>query len=314
MSVLKDLLPLLRAYAEVKDQPGYELRGHRWHAKGGGDHLGHLRETYQDAAGLPRTPLTQIKKIHEPFSAAVGAAYDALPTYDPAALPAYEALVKEVGAQAQHLHDAGYRYTLHYDPHEPYSDSHAMRADLHGNGHMHVFATASGFGDEPFEHHYKLENGQNVPIVPEPNPMLQHVPGLSTPERPVLANDLFRFVHDAFGHGIHPHQFGPLGEDNAYREHMTMFSPLAQRALTTETRGQNSWVNFGPHMARPDGTFPKKGEPGFVPAPERRFADQKIALLPEWTQHLGEHTRAYSDNLILPGCPWNWDHPRRRRE
>jgi hypothetical protein len=60
-----------------------------------------------------------------------------------------------------------------------------------------------------------------------------------------------------------------------------MFSPEAVPALTTETRGQNSWVNFGEHMRNPEGNVPKKGEPGFVPATERPYAEQKTGLLPE---------------------------------
>ena len=32
----------------------------------------------------------------------------------------------------------------------------------------------------------------------------------------------------------------------------------ARRALTTETRAQNSWVNYGQQLRREDGTLPKK--------------------------------------------------------
>lgn len=60
----------------------------------------------------------------------------------------------------------------------------------------------------------------------------------------LTANDKFRGVHDYFGHSVEGYQFGKDGEENAWIEHSKMFSPLAQWALTSETRGQNSWVNY----------------------------------------------------------------------
>jgi hypothetical protein len=66
-------------------------------------------------------------------------------------------------------------------------------------------------------------------------------------------NDLFRAVHDYFGQAVEGNQFGPAGEERAWLKHVSMFSPLAVKAMTSETRGQNSWVNFGPHMWDEDG-------------------------------------------------------------
>jgi hypothetical protein len=74
-------------------------------------------------------------------------------------------------------------------------------------------------------------------------------------------------VHDWLAHAGEGHSFGPTGEENAYRVHASTLSPQAQRALATETRGQNSWVNFGPNA--------------HLPAKERPFAEQKAALWPE---------------------------------
>lgn len=59
-----------------------------------------------------------------------------------------------------------------------------------------------------------------------------------------------------------------------------MYSPLAQQAMATETRGQNSWVNFGPHIRRPDGSIPKAGEQDFQPQTNRPYAEQKNFILP----------------------------------
>jgi hypothetical protein len=93
-------------------------------------------------------------------------------------------------------------------------------------------------------------------------------PGLSV-------NDVFRAVHDFFGHAKSGHQFGPTGEYNAWREHAAMFSEAAQPALAAETLAQNAWVNYGSHLRNEMGEVPKKGEPGFKPLSERPFAEQK---------------------------------------
>lgn len=51
-------------------------------------------------------------------------------------------------------------------------------------------------------------------------------------------------VHDVFGHAILGNQFGPKGEEVAWGIHSKMYSPDAAVAATSETRGQNSWVNY----------------------------------------------------------------------
>jgi hypothetical protein len=93
-------------------------------------------------------------------------------------------------------------------------------------------------------------------------------------------NNKFRAVHDLLAHAGEGHQFGPRGEENAYRVHMSTLSPDAQRALATETRGQNSWVNYGPNES--------------LPAPQRPFAEQKAALWP--ANMLGDYN-------TMPGRP-----------
>lgn len=63
-------------------------------------------------------------------------------------------------------------------------------------------------------------------------------------------NDMFRAVHDAFGHGATGRGFNRHGEEAAYRSHARMYSPEARPAMGAETRAQNAYVNlfgdFGP--------------------------------------------------------------------
>jgi len=63
--------------------------------------------------------------------------------------------------------------------------------------------------------------------------------GLNTQE-----NDRFRAVHDVFGHAATGRGFSRHGEEAAYLSHRQMFSRSAQQALASETRGQNSYLNF----------------------------------------------------------------------
>ena len=71
--------------------------------------------------------------------------------------------------------------------------------------------------------------------------------------------------------------FRAEGEENAWRSHAAMYSPLARGAMTSETRGQNSWVNFGPYAAANK----------HASAADTHYADQKIGLMPKWTRTEG---------------------------
>ncbi len=124
-----------------------------------------------------------------------------------------------------------------------------MAQDARTNRHLHYFPTEGGFG-------------QGDPGAAM-HPLNEEVPG-----RPGLKyNDMFRAVHDYFGHAMKGHQFGPKGELQAWGEHARMFSPKARLALTAETHGQNSWVNFGPHSDKP--------------VTERPYAEQKATIMPK---------------------------------
>lgn len=57
-------------------------------------------------------------------------------------------------------------------------------------------------------------------------------------------NEIFRAVHDYTGHGTTGSSFGPVGEELAYGAHSQLYSPLAKIAAASETRGQNSLVNY----------------------------------------------------------------------
>ncbi len=87
-----------------------------------------------------------------------------------------------------------------------------------------------------------------------------------TPHELMPCNLKFRAIHDYFGHFLGKNNFSYEGETKAYKQHSLMFSHLANRALFTETIGQNSWFNFSPrNFGRPNS--------------EKVFAEQKAGLI-----------------------------------
>jgi hypothetical protein len=100
----------------------------------------------------------------------------------------------------------------------------------------------------------------------------------------VTVNDVFRAIHDYYGHAKEGLGFRADGEENAWRAHASMFSPLARMAMTSETRGQNSWLNYGPH-----GEHNRKAR-----TEDTIFAPQKIGVM----SHLSHHEGA--EDFITP--------------
>lgn len=212
-------------------------------------------EKHGKALGLPafrETPSTLVKD--EALGARVGKLYERLPhaPEHPKVKASYDALKKEIRDQYLHLQAAGVKMVPWKQEGQPYQNSQEMRHDVLTNTRLHYFPTNSGFGQ-----------GEDT----SGHPMLEQT-GLTEQGHPLVYNDLFRAVHDYFGHAVHGHQFGPQGEMRAWEEHARMFSPAARPALTMETHGQNSWVNFGPH------------NPQSRPVQERPYAEQKANVMP----------------------------------
>lgn len=177
---------------------------------------------------------------------------------NPAVKKAYDALINETKEQYKSLLDKGLKVSkINKDMGNPYSNSKELIKDIGENKHMWYFPTESGFGSG-------VTDTAN-------HPMLRPTDILDPEGKPMLANDLFRVVHDYEGHYKGNNKFGALGEERAYQQHKKMFSPEAVKALTTETRGQNSWVNYGP-----------LGEQNRKNPANTTYADQKAGILPDW--------------------------------
>lgn len=238
---------------------------------------------YMRDAGLPYRPPTDYTPVNKGFATRVAGAYDAMvhDPNNPAVRASYEALARETMAQWQAVKQTGLNVEwIKPGMADPYAESPRLAAkDVRDNNHWWGFPTDLGYGS----------TGEDIGQAA--NPMLQQS-GEVIDGMPARYNDLFRIVHDYFGHFKEGVGFRAEGEDNAFRNHAAMFSDDALPALASETRGQNSWVNFGPHG---EANRTAKGA-------DTVFADQKIGLMPPWTYSRPTGVSADRPEVPMPGA------------
>lgn len=215
-------------------------------------------EEYAERSGIPLRNPTQYQRIDRPFAEMAADYYDRMPhnPNDYRTKQAYDALGKETEAQFEQMLRDGVTPYLFSDK-DPYPNSpYQALQDIYDNQRLGVYSTRAGFGsDDSFD--------------PTGNPLLQEM-DYQIDGKPIFLNDAFRAVHDYYGHGKHGFGFRAGGEENAFQAHSGMFSDLARQAAASETRGQNSLLNYGP-----------KGDTNRTAKLEDTvFADQKTGLLP----------------------------------
>lgn len=228
-----------------------------------------VAEQYARDNGIPFARQAQYAQVDPERAARIAAAYAEMQhaPQDPAVKEAYENLIAQTMAQYQALAKAGYQFWFIEPTSDPYSSPWDAMRDLRANQSMGVFPTQAGFGSGATE----IDISDN-PLMADTGLMWPYG-GPNGELKPVLANDLFRAVHDAFGHGLEGAGFRAQGEENTWQAHIRLFTGSAKGAITSETRGQNSWLNYGPY-----------GETNRTAKVEDTvFADQKTGLMPEWT-------------------------------
>jgi len=177
---------------------------------------------------------------------------------NPKVKKSYDALIEETLAMAEAARKAGVKFEFMPEGQDLYGNPRNAINDIVTNKHMYVFPTESGFG--------------SITEALAANPLLQKT-GEKWNGKNVTANDLFRAVHDYFGHAKRGVGFRATGEENAWQSHARMYSPEARPAATSETRGQNSYVNFGKYGKQNQSANPLT----------TIYADQKTGLMPDWT-------------------------------
>ena len=229
---------------------------------------------YLKEAGIEERQQSEYVKVNVQRAKRISKAFEEM-KHDPEnqeVKEAYQAMIDETLAQYQSIKNTGLKIEMiTADMENPYPNgSQDMFKDL-DNGHLWFFPTEQGFGSS--------DQVQDNPLLQQTD---ESIDGYQ-----LAANDLFRIVHDYFGHYKEGSSFGPRGEENAWQSHVRMYSPKAARAMTTETRGQNSWVNYGP-----------KGKENRENPANTTFADQKVGLLPEWVLIEGQSSDA---DKAVPG-------------
>jgi hypothetical protein len=210
----------------------------------------------------------------------------------------YNALVKETLAQYKALKAAGYEIEISEE--DSYKNSQEMIDDVVKNKRIKIFSTEAGFGNKPISKKSRKEN-----------PMLMQSGMKDKNGVPLLNNDLFRAVHDIIGHGELGNSFGAIGEENAFQIHARLYSPLARKALATETRGQNSFVNFSgindkvslmveeARKLRAEGKEAEAQKLVEKIYEDLSFAEQKIGILPEEFYSIDESFEGEVEEPVL---------------
>lgn len=190
---------------------------------------------YTQRAGIvpPRVDFANALITHTAQSR-IADAYDRMPSFNPRAVPAFKQMAEETGRQFDHITKPRSRGGMGIDVHVQNTDAYDRYRELHddvtGNHRIAVTDSAVHGG------HPVFSNDQN---------------------------NMFRAVHDVFGHVGANRGFDYDGEEGAFQKHSAMYSPLARTAMATETRGQNS-------------SLYKNGD----------FQEQKIGILPSHMQGL----------------------------
>lgn len=168
--------------------------------------------------------------VNIPQALKIAREYNEAPKFDPNAVPSFRAMANETREQFDFLTRPKSKGGLGVDVSVTKEDPYKRAADMMKDANQGKFSVLSS-----------AQTGGHPYFTDE-------------------ENDMFRAVHDFFGHAATGRGFDPHGEEAAFRSHFAMFSPKARPAMATETRGQNSALNYGLN-------------PG-------QFAEQKVVTLP----------------------------------
>ncbi len=202
-----------------------------------------IAQAYNKSQKLPDPISVQDVPFSESRAREVAITFDALKriSFHPQVIFAFLLLMKEVRHQYLFAQEQGITFEPWDVTHgtQPYNTvSSVMASDVNDNAHLFFYTGG------------------------EPHPVMRW----KDPVTGIPSNWMFRSVHDVFGHAAHGYQFGPVGEEKAWKTHAQMFKHNAAiRAMTTDLNGQTMWYFFMNEH---------------IPRGQRPFATQKLNLLP----------------------------------
>lgn len=206
------------------------------------------RYAQEQGMGPLKDPSHTLQNDHQRGFAQYLAYRDALqaPGDTPGAKESYAAATEHIHRQydfmTRPVEHGGLGITHEVTADDPYPDSASMAADVRDNRRIRTYATATtNAGDKQAPTLQAFDND---------------------------TNDKLRAVHDVFGHAATGRGFSRHGEEAAYQLHRQTFPTEALGAMTSELRGQNSYLNYGP-----DAQFPDVGS--------------RMVTMPDWTSQVG---------------------------
>jgi len=202
------------------------------HFETGLGNIHRVREDFASRNGHLGAPDFQGTYIHPDTTRRIASAYANLPSRDESVLPHWGHMLQGTQEQYERMtapeSKGGLGISVHVQDTDPYQNPGDMFNDVLNNKRIHVLSTKVTGGHPVFSND---------------------------------SNDMFRAVHDVFGHVGSGRGFDRHGEEAAYLSHARMFSGAARPALASETRGQNSYFNTYGH-----------------------FPEQKVGVLPRMFQ------------------------------
>ncbi|MFD2472420.1 crotonobetainyl-CoA--carnitine CoA-transferase [Amycolatopsis silviterrae] len=169
-----------------------------------------------------------------------------LSDFDAALADRYREFQRETLEHFRLVSEAGIEVRPWRGPGQPYRTSAELRAAVRETGVLHVYLTSTAHGPG---------TGRTGHPMAEPS-------GVVAGGAPLCHNDIFRAVHDVFGHVLSGSGFSPRGEFRASFCHLSMYSEPVHPVLFTEQIAQICWYFYGPHAAR------------------RRYPEQKVFAFP----------------------------------
>lgn len=185
---------------------------------------------------------------------------------DPEVRRQYDILKAETGKQFEAMRQAGVDIRPWLKNGQPYSSSAQLWHEVANSGTLYVYLTSQGHG----------ENGSAPGSA---HPMVQPSEYIADGVQ-FAHNDMFRAVHDFFGHIARGNPFTAHGEHLAAWDHSHMYPQDCHPVLLSETVSQICWFYFGAHLRDSRGRVPSADSQDYIQPRDRPYSPQKATPLP----------------------------------